>query len=101
MHHWPPGARRSARVQQTEVLPARAHRLPDVRELGFGLRTARVHKTGNARLRTELTQQLQSLRGQRAGEDGHAGDVAARPVEARDEAEFDRIATDDEHDRYG
>jgi hypothetical protein len=42
-----------------------------------------------------LTQQLQSLRGQRAREDGHAGDVATRPIEARDEAELDRIATDD------
>ncbi len=55
-------------------------RLPDVRELCFGLRTAWVHKTGNARLRTELQQQFQSL---------------------RDQAKLDRVASDDEYDRDG
>src|SRR5262249_6399521 len=78
--------------------------LPASREVvvcGFGSGPLRVARQATARLRTELTQQLQSLRGQRAGEDGHASDVATRPIEARDEAELDRIATDDEHDRYG
>ena len=33
------------------------------------------------------------------GEEAHAGDVAARPVEARDEPELDRVAADPKHDR--
>jgi hypothetical protein len=47
-----------ADVQQTQILPGRTRRLPDVRQLCFGLRTAWVHKTGNACLRTELAQQF-------------------------------------------
>ena len=88
-----------ADAQQTQFLPRCVHRLPDVRQLCFGLRTAWVHKTGNARLRTKLAQQFQSLRGQRARENGHASDVTPRPVEASDEAELDRVASDDENDR--
>src|SRR5262249_59275896 len=90
-----------ADAQQTQFLPCCVHRLPDVRQLCFGLRTVWVHEAGNARLRTKLTQQFQSLRGQRAREDSHAGDVTARPVEACDETELDRVASDDENDRNG
>src|SRR5438105_13388909 len=59
------------------------------------------YKTGNTRLRTELAQQFQSFRGQRTGEDGHAGDVTPWPVEACDESELDRVAADYEHNRDG
>ncbi len=40
----------------------------------------------------ELAQQLQSLRRQQSGEKAHARDVAARPIEAGDEAVPDRVA---------
>src|SRR5262249_1586576 len=90
-----------ADAQQTQFLPRCFDRLPDVRQLCFGLRTAWVHKTGNTGLRTKLAQQFQSLRGERAREDSYAGDVTARPVETGDEAKFDRVASDDENDRDG
>ena len=41
------------------------------------------------------------LRRQLGGEPGGAGDVAARPVEARDQSVLDRIAAGLEHDRNG
>src|SRR5262249_31478616 len=90
-----------ADAQQTQFPPRCVHCLPDVRQLCFGLRTAWVHKTGNARLRTKLAQPSQSLGGQRAREDSHASDVTARPVEAGDEAELDRVASDNENDGDG
>ena len=46
-------------------------------------------------------QQLQALWLQRSRPKAHAGDIAARPAEACHETAGDRIAADDEHDRYG
>ena len=63
-------------------------------------RIVRVHQHADGRrLGHELAQQLQPLRPQHAGEKAHAGDVAARPVEAGDEAVPDRIAPGREDDR--
>ena len=39
--------------------------------------------------------------GPSSGFNGHAGDVAARPVQAGDEADLDRVAANHEDDRNG
>ena len=63
--------------------------------------SVRVHEHGNCcRLGHELAQQLQPLRAQHAGEKAHARDVAARPVEAGDQALLDRVAPAREDDRH-
>src|SRR5262245_24559287 len=49
----------------------------------------------------QLAQQLQSFPRDLRGEEARAGDVAARPVEAGDEAERDRVAAGAEDDRDG
>ena len=72
-----------------------------VSSLRLGIGTVRVHEHGNCcRLGHELAQQLQSLRPQHGVEKDHARDVAARPVEAGDEAVLDRVAPGREDDRY-
>ena len=49
-----------------------------------------------------LTQQLQSFTRDRCGEEARAGDVAARPIEASDEAQFDQVVlADSEYDGNG
>jgi hypothetical protein len=47
-----------------------------------------------------LAQQLESLCSYQAAEPAHAGDVAARPVQTRNEATLDRIITGSEDNRY-
>ncbi len=49
----------------------------------------------------QLVQQLQPLRRQLRVQQAHAGEIAARPVQAGDKAELDRIEAHDEHDRNG
>ena len=63
--------------------------------------SVRVHEHGDrGRLGHELAQQLQPLRPQHAAEKADARDVAARPVEAGDEAVPDRVAAGREDNRY-
>ena len=77
----------AADIENDELLPDRLRRGLHVSSLRLGFRSVRVHQHGNCcRLGHELAQQLQSLRPQHAGEKAHARDVAARPVEAGDEA---------------
>jgi hypothetical protein len=56
---------------------------------------------GFARRRQQCLQQLQLFRHQSVGEETHAGDIAARPVHAIDEAELHGISADREHDGNG
>ena len=49
----------------------------------------------------QLAQQLESFPRDRRGEEARAGDFAARPVEASDEAQFDRVAAATENDGNG
>jgi hypothetical protein len=48
---------------------------------------------------TQFVQQGQPLRRQLCVQQAHAGEVAARPVQAGDKAELDRVEAHDEHDR--
>ena len=54
----------------------------------------------DGRRRHQFTQQLHPLRPELSVK-GHAGDVAARPVEAGDESRLDRVITAGEDDRNG
>src|SRR5262249_44421523 len=47
----------------------------------------------------ELVQNLQPLRIEQHGNLSNAGDVAARPIEARDQPQRDRVTADREDDR--
>jgi hypothetical protein len=49
----------------------------------------------------QLAQQLQPFPRDRRSEEARAGDIAARPVEASDEAQFDRVAATIEKDGNG
>src|ERR1700682_3861803 len=56
------------------------------------------HAEGSC-LRHELVEHFQLLREQMATEYRHAGHIAARPVEARNQAGLNRIGPDQKHDR--
>ena len=74
--------------------PKRIRRCLHVPADGVGIGIGRIHKQADDRgLRHRLVQQLQPLRRQLAVK-GHAGDVAARPVEAGDQAMLDRVVAD-------
>ena len=89
-----------AGVRDMKLQPERARRLLHLLDFGRRSGIVRVDQTGDrGRLRHQLAQQSQPLRDQLRGQSGDAGDVAARPVEAGDEAELDRIAAGLEHDR--
>ena len=91
----------AADIENDELLPDRLRRGLHVVSLRLGRRGVRVHEHANCcRLGHELAQQLQSLRPQHAAEKAHARDVAARPVEAGDEAVPDRVAAAREDDRH-
>jgi hypothetical protein len=49
----------------------------------------------------EHTQKLEALARKSFGEEGHSGNVAARPAETGDEALLHRVTTVGEDDRYG
>ena len=51
--------------------------------------------------RQRLAQQGKPLQVERKGEHGHAAQIASRPMEARDQAEADRVAVEKEDDRGG
>ena len=72
-----------------------ASSLVNVFQLVLDIRTLRVHEHGDQRgARNELAQESQPLRLQLEGEHVHPGGVAARPVEAGDKTEADRVAAD-------
>ena len=48
--------------------------------------------------RDQVTQQLQSFPRDRRGEKTRSSDVAARPIEASNKAQFDWVAATDEND---
>ena len=92
-----------AGIQDMELQPegtgCRLHLLGvDLGKSGFGWVDEERH---DARRREQLVQKLQPLRHCLHVRLGHAGDVAARPVKAGDEAELDRVAARFEDDRNG
>src|SRR5262245_42321175 len=86
---------------ENEQLPAKGARgLQRVASRARGFRKFRIHQQRDHRsIGNELVQQPQRLACDLAVEPAHAGDVAARPVEARDVALLDRVACSREHDR--
>ena len=91
----------AAGIENDELLPDRERGGLHVSSLPLGLGSVRMHEHGNCcRLGHELAQQFQSLRPQHVGDKDHARDVAARPVEAGNEAVADRIAPAREDDRH-
>jgi hypothetical protein len=66
--------------------------------LGIGIVRVDQHAEGSAPGRP-LAQQLQPLRHQLVDQEAHAGEVAAGPVEAGDEAQLDRVAAGHEDNR--
>jgi len=72
--------------------------------LRLGIRVVRVDEhTDHCEGRHQFVQQLEVLRPQRSADKGHAGQVAARLVEAGDEAGRDRVfgGREDDGDRRG
>src|SRR5262249_48988234 len=85
-----------------ELLPDRLRRALQLSALRLGIGGVWIDKHRNrCRGGHDLAQQLKSFRSQYAGEKDYAGDVAARPAEAGDEAVPDRVAAGHEHDRHG
>ena len=67
--------------------------LPDVSDDALGCRIVRVHQQGDhAGLGNQLGKQLEPLGRQLGRRDADAGEVAARPGEAGDQAQLDRVA---------
>jgi hypothetical protein len=92
----------AADIESDELPPDRLRRSLHVAPFRFGFANARAHEHRDCRrLGHELVQQLQSLRPYRAAEKTHAGDVAARTIEARDEAVRDWVAPRREDNRHG
>jgi hypothetical protein len=58
-----------------------------------------MHESDPAHLGRDLGQQLEALAAEDRREEIDAGQVASRPVEARDQAETHRIGADREDDR--
>jgi hypothetical protein len=89
-------------LRNDHLLPKRLRRFLYIGSLGDGLRHVRADKHSHRRRPgDELAQQFQPLGPEVTGDESHAGEVSARPVEAGDEAVADRIAAGCEHDRHG
>jgi hypothetical protein len=87
-----------------DLQPKGMGRRLQVSRLGLGKRIGRINESGNdGRRGHELVQHLQLLLGQLHAQRGHAGDVAARPIQAGDKANLDRVAPyrKDDRDRCG
>ena len=90
----------AADIENDELLPDRARRGLNLFPLCLGIRTVRIDEHGNCRrLGHELAQQLQSLRTQLGSEKAHARDVAARAVQAGNEATRDWVEPGRKDDR--
>jgi hypothetical protein len=74
-------------VDRMELQPVRARSGFGVRDFGLTEGIVGVDKIADHRgRRNQLAQQIEPFARYRRGEKAHARDVAARPVEARDEA---------------
>jgi len=83
---------------QSEDAGRRLHFLQLVRHA----RIARIDEiTHRPRLGNQVAQQFEPFRSQCGDGKVHAGHIAARPVEAGNEAEFDRVGAGRENDRNG
>jgi hypothetical protein len=91
----------AAHIDNGEFLSDSLSRSLHVPSFSLGVSGVRVHEHRKCgRLGHELAQQLKPLRSYRAREKAHACRVAARSVEAGDEAGDDRVIAGHEHDWY-
>src|SRR5262245_17402836 len=91
----------AADFDNDECLSDRVRRGLHNSSLSLGVRGVRVHEHRNrGRLGYKLEQQLKPLGSYRANEKAHACRVAARSVEAGDEATDDHVVAGPEHDWY-
>src|SRR5215510_8332540 len=84
-----------------DLPPARARRLLGIPQLDIAVRTIWIHEVPDqGSSKYQIVQQPESLCTQRRATRAYHSDVAARSVEAGDQAVFDGIAADRD-DRYG
>ncbi len=91
-------------MQDVELEPERARRCLEIFRLRLGHRIGRVKQQGDrARRRHKLVHQLEPLLPGIDVERDHAGEITARPIEARDESGFNRVdaAVKDDGNRPG
>jgi len=89
-----------AGLHDMKLNPKRAGSHAGVTRDSFRIGIGRIDEQRNrGRRRTELMQQLKPLRHQLHIQSGDAGEIAAWPSEARDQAELHRIDSGSEHDR--
>ena len=91
-----------AGIEHHHVLPDPAGGGVQLARGGHGGEIVRVDQKRNQRgRRNQFAQKLQAFRPERGRDDGEAGEIAARPVEACNEARRNRIAAGGEDDRRG
>ena len=91
----------AASFRDGELPPERACCCNHVLQHALAHHRSKIGKIGNrCCLRYQLAEEIKPLGHQLDGEERHSGDIAARPAEAGDQAELDRIATEHQHDRY-
>src|SRR5262245_9651939 len=90
-----------AGIQNIDLLPYAAGGDLNVTHLHFGIGRVRVHQNSDRRgVGPQLAHQPQPLRFKVENKRAYTRDVAARPIEAGDEPAPDRVAADEEDDRY-
>jgi hypothetical protein len=88
------------RMQHADLQPEGASRRLHVFQLDVGSRELRIEEHGDdSGCGHQRVHQFKLLRPQRDDKETHAGDVAARPVEAGDKPERDRVGAVREHYR--
>jgi hypothetical protein len=89
----------SAGIQNTDPPAKHARGGVQVSRLDFSIRIGRIDERGNQRgCGNQLHDHFQTFCDQFSGAPSDARDIATWPVQAGDETQFDRIATDREHD---
>ena len=91
-----------AGIHDLDLPPERARGELSVADVRWRIRIGRVHEQADGcGVGRELGDQLHPLGHQIANQHADASQIAAWAVEAADEARLDRIAGDDEDNRYG
>ena len=86
-------------VDDIELKPVRARRGFSVGDFGLTEGIVGINEiVDDDGRRNQVTQQLQSFPRDRRGEKTRSSDVAARPIEASNKAQFDWVAATDEND---
>ena len=90
----------AVRPLDTKLKPERARSVLHLPRLVLGVGIGRIDQYGHGRdLRHHLVKQPEPFRLDLGGEHAYAGHIAAGPVHACDDAEFDRVAAEVEDDR--